>query len=102
MNLIVTNKIFYYYDASQNLLEETDAEETTLDEVLDEVFELEDDDISYVGFITTEGLKYKVKSDDYDSYKIYKFNDQKNNYEFVELGDWEKCKKDLKMLFRNS
>lgn len=92
MYLKPVSKIFYYDDESENLLDELDAEETTLDEVLDEVFELSDDDVSYVGVITSSGVKYKIKSDDYDSYKIYKFNGEKNEYELAELGDWEKCK----------
>jgi hypothetical protein len=100
MGTSAMNKIFYYDDESQNLLDETDAAETTPDELLDEVFELEDDNISYVGVITGNGVKYKIKSDAYDSYKIYKFDDLKNEYELVELGDWEKCKQQLEMILQ--
>jgi hypothetical protein len=98
MYSIPVSKLFYYDDESENLLDEEDAEETTINEVLDEVFELNDDDISYIGVIAARGDKYKIKSDDYDSYKIYKFDKLKNHYELVELGDWEKCQLYLKII----
>lgn len=93
------NKLFYYDDESENLLNEEDAEETTLEEVLDEVFELPDDNISYVGIITDNGEKFRIKSDDYDSYKMYKFDNTRNTYELIDLGDWEKCRQQLQMVF---
>ncbi len=98
MDTITANKIFYYDDESENLLEEADAEETSLEEVTDEVFNLDDDDVSYVGIIAS-GIKYKIKSDDYDSYKIYQFDEPGNEYILAEMGDWEKCKLFLTKLF---
>ena len=93
------NKIFYYDDESENLLKEEDAEDTSIEEVIDEVFELDDDDISYIGIITHDGDTFKIKSDHYDSYKIYKLDTTISDYQLVELGDWEKCKLYLEALF---
>lgn len=84
-------KIFYYDDDTENLFAEEDAAETTLDEAMDELFNLADDDTSYVGFITPGG-RYKVKSDDYDSYKFYRFDERENDYVMFDMGDFEKCR----------
>lgn len=85
-------KIFYYNYESENLLEESDAEETSLEEFIEEVYELDDDNTSFVGLIT-ETERYKIKSDDYDSYIIYKFDEVLNEYIMADLGDFEKCKR---------
>ena len=98
MDTMPVHKIFYYDDESENLLEEADAEETSVEQVLDEVFNLDDDNISYVGFIVSD-TKYKIKSDDYDSYKIYKFDRGENEYVLHELADWEKCSLFLTRIF---
>lgn len=84
-------KMFYYDYESENLLEEADAEGAPLDEFIEEIYELADDNTSYVGLIT-EKERYKIKSDDYDSYIIYKFNDESGVYLMIDLGDFEKCK----------
>ncbi|WP_299249145.1 hypothetical protein [uncultured Cytophaga sp.] len=42
------NKIFYYDDETENLFAEEDAEETTLEELIEEAYELANDDICYV------------------------------------------------------
>jgi len=84
-------KMFYYDYESENLLEEADAEEAPLEEFIEEVYELDDDNVSYIGLIT-EKERYKIKSDDYDSYVIYKFDDESADYLMVDLGDFEKCK----------
>lgn len=91
-------KLFYYDDESQNLLSESDAEETTLDEAIDEAFNLADDDKSFVGFIT-ENNTIKIKSDDYDSYKTYLFDVNKDEYILNLLVDFEKCKAYITDLF---
>ena len=93
------NKLFYYDDESENLLKEEDAEETSVEEVIDEVFELDDDDISYVGIITNDGISFKIKSDDYDSYKMYKLDVVTGDYQLVDLGNWEKCRLFIEALF---
>lgn len=72
-------KIFYYDDETENLLEESDAGATDLDEAIDELFNLADDDVSYIGFIT-ESEQIKVKSDQYDHYKVYLFDVDKQDY----------------------
>lgn len=72
-------KIFYYDDDTENLLTEDDAEETTLEEAVDELFNLADDDVSYVGFISDKE-RFKVKSDKYDEYKVYFFTEVKEEY----------------------
>lgn len=84
-------KMFYYDYESENILEEADAEEAPLEEFIEEVYELDDDNISYIGLIT-EQERYKIKSDDYDSYVIYKFDDRSADYLMIDLGDFEKCK----------
>lgn len=91
-------KIFYYDDESENLLEESDAEEAPLEEFIEEVYELNDDNTSFIGLIT-ETDKYKIKSDDYDSYIIYKFDEGLNDYVMCDLGDFEKCKRFLSSQF---
>ena len=84
-------KIFYYDDDTENLLTEDDAEETTLEEAIDEVFNLPDDDTSYVGFIKDKA-RYQIKSDEYDAYKIYFFESIKAEYILNRLVDFEGCK----------
>lgn len=84
-------RIFYYDDETENLFAEEDAAETTLDEAVDELFNLAGDDTSYVGFITSGG-RYKIKSDDYDSYTFYRFDEQENDYVMFDMGDFEKCR----------
>lgn len=84
-------KIFYYDQESENLLEESDAEEASVEEFIEELYELNDDNTSYIGLMT-EKESYKIKSDDYDSYIIYKFDDSLDEYVMSDLGDFEKCK----------
>ena len=85
-------KIFYYDDDTENLLTEDDAEETTLEEAVDELFNLADDDVSYVGFIS-EKERFKVKSDKYDEYKVYFFTEGKEEYILGEILTFDKLKK---------
>ena len=91
-------KIFYYDDESENLLEEEDAEKTTYEEVEDELFNLEDDDTSYVGVISWDGNRHKVKCDCYDSYKIYLKNTNVE-YDLINIVDFENCKSYFKNIF---
>ena len=93
------NRIFYYDDVTQNLFAEEDAEETFLEELVDELYGLADDDISYVGIISNTNDKYKIKSDAYDSYKIYKFDVSKCDYIMIDLVDFEKVKMFLESFF---
>ena len=83
--------IFYYDDDTENLLTQEDAEETTPEEAIDELFNLADDDVSYVGFIYGN-KRYKIKSDHYDAYKIYLFEPDHGDYILNRLVDFEECK----------
>jgi hypothetical protein len=93
------NKIFYYDNVTENLFAEEDAEETCLEELIEEAYELPDDDISYVGIVSNTEDKYKIKSDAYNSYKIYKFDTGKAEYIIIDLGDFEKVKMFLGSFF---
>ena len=85
-------ELFYYDDVTENLFAEEDAEFTTFDEVIDELFHLNDDNSSYVGIITNEG-KFKIKSYKYDSYNLYQWNEKDGTYILSDLGDFEKLEK---------
>jgi hypothetical protein len=85
-------RMYYYDDETENLLEEEDAEETTYEQWLEELFHLNDDDESYIGLIASDSNKYRIKCDSYDSYKVYRFNRETLEYDLIDLVNFEECK----------
>ncbi len=92
-------KLFYYYAATENLLEERDAGITSLDEAVDEAFNLSCDDESYIGLITPDANIYKIKSDAYDFYKIYLLDRKAHSYQLIQIGSWDDCNKFIRTIF---
>lgn len=84
-------KIFYYEDEFENLLEEQDAQQSSIEELIDYLYNLENDDISYVGFIENDQI-FKITSNDYDHYIVYHYENEKDKYLYFKELNFDKLK----------
>lgn len=84
-------KISYYNDITENILSENNAEEISFYELIEELYYLESDNTSYIT-VLTKNNKFKVISNEYDSYLVLEFDNQIQNFKKIKVFDFEELK----------
>ena len=95
-----TIKISYFNSTTESKLEDEDASVADEKEVLEELFNLEEDDESYIR-IFTEKTKYQIIGEDYDSYKLFEYEFEDSKYAIIQFCNFEEIKSFMKQLFYN-